>query len=356
MPERRRLFRTRTLIVQVRRNMLQMQKVHEEKVKPLGGNGDFFPLRNRLQFLVHRTIAELVGEDEMKRLPPLSALEAFVHAARTGSVKAAAEVLALSSPALTRRIQSLERRIGHRLFDRRHQSIHLNEAGERLLSEVGPALDALTLAVERAAGNVELMRLRLAVLPLFASFQLMPRLPRLRAVEPDLHIDIETRPHALSRLDEGLDIAIVLAREVEPPFYARRLGANRVVAIGARALAEGPNRLTDPAQIAGATVLLHQDLPDAFDHWREAVGLPDLQPAAVDHFDSGQLILDAAAQGLGIAFMFEMHLDGANDPRLVRLFDVAVESPYAYWFACRRSALSRRPVRLFHDWLIEELG
>ena len=82
--------------------------------------------------------------------------------------------------------------------------------------------------------------------------------------------------------------------------------------------------------------------------------MPDLEPAAIDHFDSGQLILDAAAQGLGVAFMFEMHFEGAHDPRLHRLFDLAVESPYAYWFACRRSALGRRPVRIFHDWLIGE--
>jgi LysR family glycine cleavage system transcriptional activator len=173
----------------------------------------------------------------------------------------------------------------------------------------------------------------------------------LRTLEPDLHIDIETRPHALARLDEGLDVAITLAREIEAPLYARRLGANRVVAIGARHLAEGPDALRDPAQLAEATVLLHQDLPDAFDYWREAVGLPQLTPAAVDHFDSGQLILNAAAEGLGIAFMFEMHLEHAHDPRLARLFDVAVESPYAYWFACRRAALCRRPVRIFHDWL-----
>jgi LysR family transcriptional regulator, glycine cleavage system transcriptional activator len=52
--------------------------------------------------------------------------------------------------------------------------------------------------------------------------------------------------------------------------------------------------------------------------------------------------------------MFEMHLEGAHDPRLHRLFDVAVESPYSYWFACRRSALGRRPVRIFHDWLLDE--
>ena len=83
--------------------------------------------------------------------------------------------------------------------------------------------------------------------------------------------------------------------------------------------------------------------------------MPGLAPAAIDMFDSGQLILDAAAQGLGVAFMFEMHLEGAHDPRLARLFGVSAESAYVYWFACRRSALSRRPVRLFHDWLIGTL-
>lgn len=292
----------------------------------------------------------------MKRLPSLAAVEAFVETARSGSIKAAAETLALSSPALTRRIQALERHVGHPLFERRHQAILLNDAGERLLGEVAPALDQLALAMERGAGNGALMRLKLAVLPLFASYQLMPRLPKLRALHPDLHIDLDTRPHALARLDEGLDAAIALAREVEAPLHARRLGTSQIVAIGARHLAEGPNGLRRAEQLTQATVLLHRDLPDAFDYWREAVGLPGLEPAAIDYFDSGQLILDAAAQGLGVAFMFEMHLVGAHDPRLARLFDVAVESPYSYWFACRRSALNHRPVRLFHDWLIEELG
>ena len=286
----------------------------------------------------------------MKRLPPLTAIEAFVQTARRGSVKAAADALALSSPALTRRIQALERHVGRPLFDRRHQAVHLNADGERLLGEIGPALDELGDAMERGRGGADLMRLRLGVLPLFASHRLMPRLGELRAAYPDLHIDIDTGAHALARLDEGLDAAIALARGVDPSLYSVKLGANRVVAIAGDAL----QHLKHPAQIAGATILLHRDLPDAFDHWREAVGLPGLEPAAIDLFDSGQLILDAAAQGLGVAFMFEMHLEGAHDPRLVPLFDVAVESPFAYWFACRRAALARRPVRLFHDWLIGE--
>src|SRR3546814_15120563 len=76
----------------------------------------------------------------MRRLPPLTAVEAFVQVARLGSIKAAAEALALSSPALSRRIQALERFVGHKLFERRHQAVHLNADGARLLAEIAPSL------------------------------------------------------------------------------------------------------------------------------------------------------------------------------------------------------------------------
>src|SRR5205085_7983331 len=142
------------------------------------------------------------------------------------------------------------------------------------------------------------------------------------------HVELDTRPHAIPRLDEGLDAAIVLAREVDDSLYSVKLGTNRVVAIGSPEM----QALMHPAQLRDATVLLHRDLPEAFDFWLEALGLPGLQPAAIDHFDSGPLILEAAAEGLGIAFMFEEHLELAHNPRLVRLFDVAAPSPHAYWF------------------------
>jgi len=287
----------------------------------------------------------------MKRLPPLTAVEAFVQTARLGSIKAAAESLALSSPALSRRVQALERFIGKPLFERRHQAILLNPDGEQLLTEIGPALEELSHAMERASGHSELTRIRLAVPPLFASYRLMPRLGALRALYPDLHVELDTRPHAITRLEEGLDAAITLARDVDEALYSVKLGTNRVVAVGGGGL----RALRHPAQLRDTTILLHRDLPEALDFWLEAVGLPDLQPAAIDHFDSGQLILDAAAEGLGVAFMFESHLEHAHNPRLVRLFDVAAPSPYAYWFACRRAALGRRPLKIFHDWLLEEV-
>lgn len=288
----------------------------------------------------------------MRRLPSLSGVEAFVHVARLGSVKAAAEELSLSSPALSRRIQSLERFIGRPLFERRHQSIVPNEDGDRLMQLVAPVLDSLSDAIETLTAPNPVMRLRLGVMPLFASQRLMPHLPDLREKFPALHIDLDTAAHSVTRLGEGLDVAIALSREIDPTLYARRLDRNMVFAIGARRLALGPHAITSPEQMGEMTVLIHRDMPDTFDEWRKALGIAHVEPAAIDHFDSGQLMLEAAAQGLGIAFMHQSHLDDAHDERLVKIFDVDVESPYSYWFVCRPRALRTEPVRIFHDWLI----
>jgi LysR family transcriptional regulator, glycine cleavage system transcriptional activator len=292
----------------------------------------------------------------MRRLPPLGAIEAFVAVARTGSMKAAAEELSLSPPALSRRVQALERAVGRSLFDRRHQAVVLNADGERLLTQIAPVLDRLSDAVESVSGAAEVVRLRLGILPLFASQRLFPRLGELRQAHPELHLDIDTGGQNIARLGDGLDAAIALAREIDPALYAKRLDRNSVYVIGARALLEGPEPVTDPRALGRLTALLHRDMPDTFTAWRQAAGLEGVEPLAVDLFDSGALMLEAAAQGLGVAFMHGSHFDDANDRRLVRLFDVEVESPYSYWFVCRPRALGTRPVRLFHDWLVRTLG
>ncbi len=291
----------------------------------------------------------------VRRLPPLTAIEAFVQVARLGSVKAAAQELALSAPALSRRVQALERFIGRPLFDRRHQAMELNADGERLIAQIAPALDILTDAVETLTSG-DVVRLRLGVLPLFATQRLFPKLPALRAMYPDLHLDIDTAGHGTTRLGEGLDAAIVLQRDVDPALYARRLDRNTIYVIGARTMVDGPEPIVDPAQLRDLTALVHRDIPDTFATWCNAAGLAGLEPRAIDHFDSGALMLEAVAQGLGVAFMHANHFNDAHDPRLIRLFDVEVESPYSYWFVCRPRALQQRPVKLFHDWLIDALA
>lgn len=288
----------------------------------------------------------------MARLPPLSSMEAFLEVARHGTVKAAASELGLSMPALSRRIQTLEHAVGRPLFDRHHHGLRLTEAGRALQDQLSPILDDLRAVIKQAGSPDASMRLRLNVLPLFAQQRLFPHLPDLRQRHPELHIDIETISHAEARLGDGIDAAIALARAIDPALYAARLDQDQVFPIASRALTDDGRPITVPEQLQRMTILLHREMPETFAEWRKAIGMPWLEPAGTDYFDSGPLMLEAAAQGIGVAFMHAHHFGDAHDPRLVRLFDFEVDSPYSYWFVCRPRALRQPAVKLFHDWLL----
>src|ERR1700754_1240247 len=107
MPERHDWYAGCAIIVQLRRNGLRLRIAQ-------------FAFTIRLVTMPsptqRRTRRRVSRENSVRRLPPLTAVEAFVQVARLGSVKAAAEELALSSPALRRRVPALERFVGRPLF------------------------------------------------------------------------------------------------------------------------------------------------------------------------------------------------------------------------------------------------
>ncbi|WP_432200111.1 LysR substrate-binding domain-containing protein [Erythrobacter sp. W53] len=287
-----------------------------------------------------------------RRLPPLRALEAFVRTVRLGSARAASDELGLSPSALSRRIGNLETFVGKKLFTRARQAMQLTDEGQAFYEAVNPHLEALARAVESQSDNLSLLRLRLGVLPMFGSKRLFPRLGELRTRHPLLHIDIDTGPHLEDRVGDTLDAAIILSRGPASGLHAIRLDHNNVHAIASKALADKLGKEPDEELLAKQTFLIHNELPESFQAWKAALSMQDLDPAAIDHYDSGQLMLEAAAQGLGIAIMHDDHLRRDEDTRLTNLYGVEVESPYSYWFVCKPTALEERPVRLFHDWLV----
>ncbi|WP_296680335.1 LysR substrate-binding domain-containing protein [Novosphingobium sp.] len=289
----------------------------------------------------------------IRRLPPLRAIEAFVRIVRMGSARAAADELGLSPSALSRRVAALEEFIGRRLFTRQHQAMKLTDEGQAFYDAVSPKFDELAAAVEGQVEDSKVLRLHLGVLPLFGTQRLFPRLPELRKAHPRLHIDIDTSPHLLTRVGDTLDAAIILSKQPDPQFHAVRLDHNRVYAFTSTALVEEIGLNPDQAALSRQTFLIHNELPDSFTAWKLAIAMPGLEPAAIDHYDSGQLILEAAANGLGIGIMHDDHFHRSHDSRLAKLFEIEVESPYSYWFVCRPHALEVRSVRIFHEWLIK---
>ncbi|MBS7670548.1 LysR substrate-binding domain-containing protein [Croceicoccus gelatinilyticus] len=287
-----------------------------------------------------------------KRLPPLRSLEAFVRIARLGSAKAAAEELAISPSALSRRVTALEDFTGRKLFHRKHQAMTLTDDGEAMFDAIAPTLDELAEKIGQQMADSKIMRLRLGVMPLFGSQRLVPRLPELRSLYPTLHIDIDSSAHPIPKLGDTLDAAITLADEPDPKLHHVRLDHNRVHAIASKALVEQLGDFPDPDRLAEQNFLVHSEMQLSFEAWKKAVGLNSRHELMADSFDSGPLLLEAAAQGLGIAILHGDHLARSNDDRLATLYDIEVKSPYSYWFVCKPRALESRPVRIFHDWLV----
>jgi LysR family glycine cleavage system transcriptional activator len=269
-----------------------------------------------------------------------------------GSARAAADELGLSPSALSRRIGNLETFVGKKLFTRARQSMQLTDEGQAFYEAVNPHLESLARAVESQSENLSLLRLHLGVLPLFGSQRLFPRLAELRRSHPLLHIDIDTGAHIEDRVGDTLDAGIILSRGPASGLHAVRLDHNRVHAIASRDIAKAVGDLPDRERLEAQTFLIHNELPASFEAWKAALAMHDLEPAAIDHYDSGQLMLEAAKQGLGIAIMHDDHMRRAADDRLTDLFGIDVESPYSYWFVCKPTALEERPVRIFHDWLV----
>jgi len=288
----------------------------------------------------------------MRRLPPLRSLEAFVRISRLGSAKAAADELAISPSALSRRLTQLEEFTGKKLFNRKHQALTLTEDGQALFDAVAPILDELAEEIGKQMADSKIMRLRLGVTPLFGGQRLVPRLRELRRLYPTLHIDMDSSSHPIPKLGDTLDAAITLAMEPDQKLHCVQLDHNFIHAIASRELVRQLGSKPDLEKLSKQSFMLHSEMTKSFDAWREATGLDDSYDLMVDHYDSGPLLLEAAAQGLGIAIMHGDHLARAKDDRLATLYDLKVESPYNYWFVCKPRALESRPVRIFHDWLV----
>ena len=292
----------------------------------------------------------------MRRLPPLGALEAFVVVAQRGTLKAASTDLHLSISALSRRIQSLESHLGLALFDRRDRVFRLTIEGQTLLDSLVPVFESMIHAFDGVRKD-GLEALRIGVLPAFASGWLLPRLARFRAANPRLEVVLDTTPSPLSRLGTGLEAAIVLAERPEEGLYVRPLPTQSLIAVCAPRLTQGPNAIASSADLASHTLLLHRDMPELLDAWLDGLHLRERGPKAVEYYDSGPILLEAAAHGLGVALAFDFMVpEMLASGRLVRPFTDHVQSPLNYFFACRPGALTSRGLKAFHDWLFDELA
>ncbi|HEX9635789.1 MAG TPA: LysR family transcriptional regulator [Candidatus Limnocylindria bacterium] len=126
--------------------------------------------------------------------PQLGQIQAFREVARHGTISRAAEALFVSQPALTARIQGLERTLGSSLFARGRRGSRLTEAGRAFLPHAERALTAVErgreAVAEVASGSGG--RLTIGAAPAVSTYVLPTMLHRFQADHPGVHLSVRS--------------------------------------------------------------------------------------------------------------------------------------------------------------------
>jgi DNA-binding transcriptional LysR family regulator len=155
----------------------------------------------------------------------LDAVRIFVRVAELGSFTRASEQLGLSKARASIRVQELEAELGCRLLLRSTRAVRLTEDGAQFLPRAKRlVLDADELAASFQAPSTLRGRVRIDLPIRLARDQIIPRLPELLAMHPELELLVSTTDRRVDLVREGFDCVLRVGKLPDSRLVARRLG------------------------------------------------------------------------------------------------------------------------------------
>ncbi len=289
----------------------------------------------------------------MKPLP-LSGLQAFEAAARSGSFRAAADELGISASAVSHAIRKLEDLLGESLFEREGRSVQLTPYGNILSAHVGRGFDELRQGME-LVGSRSANLLRLHCAPSMAAQWLTPRLMRLAKELPGLEVRLQASAdyHRFQNDEVDADISYGMPR-VEG-MVSIPLGQEIVCPLCSPELAE---RINKPADLLDQVLIESERKRVRWDSWFAANGLAPPRPRGY-RFDRSFMAIAAAVNGIGVALestrLVEAEL--ASGRLVTPLRGISNDIEYTgHYLVFPGTSKPKKAVRMFAVWLTSELG
>ncbi|MEK8049133.1 LysR substrate-binding domain-containing protein [Ideonella sp. DXS22W] len=284
------------------------------------------------------------------RFPSIDGLRAFEAAARLGSFERAAEELAVTASAVSKRVATLEDLLGTLLLNRGPKALVLTAPGKEYLPQVRAALQLLATVPLHQRRGPRQQRLRVTTPPTFARQVLVPGLDAFCAAHPDIELEVLLSIPYLDGSPHDSDIEVRVG-DVEQLPGAQVLLADRVVAVAAPALIARLPPLRSPADLAGAPLLRTPLEP--WTPWLRAAGLPWPEPTTGPKLVDLGLTLEAAVCGQGLTLarptLARQWLDAGT---LRPLFPhITVPATQDYLLLPRAGSLNQDAAERFAHWL-----
>ena len=279
-------------------------------------------------------------------------LRFFLAVRQAGSIKGGARMLKVDHSTVSRRLMALEESLKVSLFERTPEGLVDTELA-RVIAPLAERVDLLTREIEDAANAASDVRngpVRIAVSPVVAHHFLLPRLPELRSLFPDVAFDIVADIAPVNVLKREADIAIRQRPEgktpAEPEALAMKVGKFGYALYGSRAYVERHGRPERPVRSLAGHEMISSGALGPGDLWNAELDAPAAVAASIYPL---MAVREAVIAGVGVAVLGCLEADA--DPRLVRLSDVL--GAYTLWIVTSHAVRNNQRVRAVKEALVQ---
>ncbi len=266
----------------------------------------------------------------------LDAIKLFVRVAELGSFAAVAQQLGVARSVVTRQIAGLEAHLGVKLMARSTRRLSLTSAGTAYLEKCRVILNLVEAAETDVAeerltprGNIRMS------LPLsFGLKRLAPMLLDFSQRYPEVGLDMDYSDRRVKLIEEGIDLSIRITRRLDGGDVARKIGTGRMQVVASKNYLARHGRPQHPAELIHHECLGYTSGGVA-QNWEFKIDgqLQSFPVRSRINANNGDVLTEAAAQGLGISlqpdFIIDDYLADGRVEAILADFPVAELGIYA---------------------------
>jgi LysR family glycine cleavage system transcriptional activator len=291
----------------------------------------------------------------MQAFPSVNHLRSFQVIGRHLNLMRAAEELHVTPSALSYQLSILEEQLGVRLFIRTGRGLAFTDAGLELYGDVDESLNRLWAAINRVSKNRDSPTLIVNSYPTFAMRWLMPRFASFN--EQSLNVELRVSTTNVTFKESDIDCAITYGDGDYPGFVVNFLREEHLTLVCAPQAITAERPLREPADIARHSWLSTKMRSHDLNLWFAAI--EDAPPRGIRQliFESRNMVIHAALQGLGIAIVDPLMIkDELATGKLIQPFPVVVKGSGSYFLVYRQRDENSVNIAAFRDWLLFEIS
>jgi DNA-binding transcriptional LysR family regulator len=230
-------------------------------------------------------------------------MRVFAQVADSGSFVAAAYQLGMSKPAVSRYVSELEQRLGVRVLHRTTRKLSLTPEGEVFLARCRDILTSIEASEAEISTRSESVSglLKVSVPVSFGIRHLAPLWSEFLGRYPRVTLDVQLADRIVDLVDEGLDLAVRIARLPDSSLVSRQLATTRLVLCAAPKYLKRRGSPKHPQDLVQHD-LIGYSLMTMGDQWQfsgpEGTVAVKIQPRLWSN--NGDTCIAAAVRGLGI--------------------------------------------------------